>query len=235
MTNKKVYIKDESNDPIYNVKDKHFFLKSRVLPASLILLGTFLLSSQVIYPLIYFKTNQKSEKIEGSVLGTVSGFKEFEFRELTAEKEEVETKEAPETFYLSIPKLRIEKAEVEVNAESLDPKEALGHYTGSKLPGETGNSFIYGHSVLPWFFNPQNYKTIFSTLERMEIGDKIYIEINNKKLTYTVEGKEILLPEAVDPLKEFKPAFLNEDTITLMTCVPPGTKLKRLLVYAVKE
>ena len=235
MFKKKVYVKDESNDPIYKAKNKSFIIKSRIIPMALMVIGVSLLGSQVIYPLVSFRMNKETTKVESSVLGTMSGFKDFEFRELASEKQEIKEKEVPEYFSLSIPKLGIEKALVEVNAESLDPKDALGHYRGSEIPGETGNSFIYGHSVLPWFFNPKNYKTIFSTLEKLEAGDKILIEINEEKLTYVVENKETLNPESVDPLKEFKPKFLNESTITLMTCVPPGTKLKRLLVYAVRQ
>ncbi|MBD3365936.1 sortase [candidate division WWE3 bacterium] len=246
MFKKKVYIKDESFDPIYKARSKNFMLKSRLIPVTLILGGLSLLGSQVVFPLVYFTTQedkvqtQQAKKVESSVLGAVSGFKDFEFEELSEEGvdtgvAEESPKDLPKFFTLSIPALGIEDALVEVNAASLDPKEALGHYPGSGLPGETGNSFIFGHSVLPWFFNPKNYKTIFSTLDQLKVGDEIFIEFNGARLTYRVETSEILYPDQVAPLKEVKPDFLNESTITLMTCVPPGTKMKRLLVHAVLE
>ncbi|HOM77650.1 sortase [Patescibacteria group bacterium] len=244
MREKKVYIKDESEDPIYSAKNKDFLIKSRVLPTILILGGITLLSTQVAYPLIFFKSKEYTKPVETSVLGYVSGFREFEFEELPKNEDsqniELSNKDSgegqtrhPEFFKITIPKLKIEEALVEVNAKTLNPDEALGHYTGSALPGEAGTSFIYGHSVLPWFYNPKNYKTIFSTLDQLETGDLVYIEINGKKLTYAIEGKEILKPNEVDPLREIKPRFLNESTITLMTCSPPGTKLKRLLVHGI--
>ncbi len=87
--------------------------------------------------------------------------------------------------------------------------------------------------MLPFFYNPKNYKTIFSTLDQLKVGDTIEINANNKKLVYVVESKNILEPEKVDPLAKIKPDYLNESTITLMTCTPPGTREKRLLVNAV--
>ncbi len=236
MAKKKIYIKDESADPIYKARNNKFLVKSRVLPSVLIFSGCVLLVSQVILPLVYFKSTSHTKPMESSVLGTVSGFKSFEFEELHVEEaieQEPQEINIPEYFYLTVPKLRIENAAVEVNSPTLSPDDALGHYTGTAIPGQVGNSFIYGHSVLPWFYNPKNYKTIFSTLEDLDTGDRIYIDINNERLTYIVENKETLYPGEVNPLAETKPAFLNESTITLMTCVPPGTKIQRLLVHAV--
>jgi len=104
------------------------------------------------------------------------------------------------------------------------PDEFLGHYKGSALPGEPGNAFIYGHSVLPWFFNPKNYKTIFSTLGDLEAGDKFSINYKGKEMIYEVKEKETLFPNEVNPLEIWRPKYLNESTVTLMTCWPAGTK-----------
>jgi len=234
MNTRKIYVKDESNDPIYKVKNGKFLVKSRILPLTLILCGVLILGTQIILPLAFFKSTKKSETMESSVLGVMSGFKDFEFEELASEEEKTKVAENVGDVYLTIPKLGIENAVVELNSRSMDPEDALGHYVGSALPGQPGNSFIYGHSVLPWFFNPENYKTIFSTLEKLEAGDEIIIKSAGREFTYLVENKETLYPAEVNPLEETKPTFLNESTVTLMTCIPPGTKLKRLLVHAVK-
>ncbi len=245
MMEKKIYLKDESHDPFYTAKNRSFLIKSRIIPLALILSGLTLLTTQVAYPLIFYQTTEDSQKMESSVLGLVSGFRDFEFEELPIQggskdlpdpsNNLADSNKIPEFFLLSIPKLNIEKALVKVNSPTLNPDEFLGHYNGSALPGQTGNSFIFGHSVLPWFYNPKNYKTIFSTLDLLEVGDSLFVEIGEKKFTYIVEGKESLKPLEVNPLKEIKPKFLNESTLTLMTCTPPGTKLKRLLVYAVMK
>lgn len=231
----RVYIKDESADPLYKVVNTRFLLASKILPVFLLVSSGVILLTQVVVPLLYFKTaDNVSKPVSSSVLGVASGFKEFEFSELSSSNTTSPSEfYAPSYFAITIPKLDIEEALVEINATTLDPTLALGHYNGSALPGEMGNAFIYGHSVLPWFYNPKNYKTIFSTLDKLLMGDVLYITYNGSILEYVVDGTAILAPEDVNPLALAKPKFLNESTVTLMTCVPPGTKLKRLLVYAV--
>lgn len=232
----KIYAKDESFDPFYTQINKRFLAKSRVYPAMLVSLGLFVFLTQVLIPLVTFKTQDEiTGPVSSTVLGVASGFSTFSFNELEKLTGTSLTTQGniPQYFKLSIPRLKIEDALVESNSPSLNPDQSLGHYKNSGLPGEVGNAFIYGHSVLPWFYNPKNYKTIFSTLDTLSIGDTIYINFNNKEYKYKVEGKKVLLPEEVDPLAEYKPRYLNDSTVTLMTCVPPGTKMKRLLVYAV--
>lgn len=236
-TEKKSYYKDESFDPIYKTVNHRFYFKSRMLPGTLLALGFLVLGTQVVYPLVYLETHDEANKqVKSSVLGLATGFSEFEFRELDAENNaKDENIEVPTYFTLTIPKLGIKDAQVETNSPSLNPDKSLGHYTGSGLPGRVGNAFIYGHSVLPWFYNPKNYKTIFSTLDQLDTGDTIQINYNGKNYKYLVEGKEILATEKVEPLAEYKPKYLNESTITLMTCWPAGTRQKRLVVRAVVE
>lgn len=236
---KKIYIKDESFDPIYKSVNKEFYIKSRFLPGILLALGFLVLLTQVIIPLVYFKTQTDiSAPMSSTVLGIAAGFGDFKFNELADSSKNSETSykgftNIPKYFHLSIPKLGIDSAIVETNSLALSPDTALGHYRGSALPGDIGDTFIYGHSVLPWFFNPKNYKTIFSTLDHLDVGDVIALNYNDKVLNYKVEYKEVLPVNKVNPLAEYKPRYLNDSTITLMTCWPAGTSLKRLLVKAV--
>jgi LPXTG-site transpeptidase (sortase) family protein len=235
---KKIYIKDTSNYPVYKSVNKKFTFKTRILPFFMIFVGSFVLVSQVLLPLVYFKTQSKTSNkpMEGSVLGMASGFSNFEFDELKngAEKQGANPN-LPDFFYITIPKLKIENARIEVNSTDLSPDDTLGHYNGSNLPGENGNTFIYGHSVLPWFYNPKNYKTIFSTLGDLEKGDEFTIVYNNKKYDYMVESQEVKYPDEIDPLAEWKPKYLNESTVVLMTCWPAGAKTKRLMINATLE
>jgi LPXTG-site transpeptidase (sortase) family protein len=64
-------------------------------------------------------------------------------------------------------------------------------------------------------------------------GDEFSIIYNNQEYRYVVEYAEEVPPADVQPLAEIKPKYLNESTVVLMTCSPPGTKLKRLLVGGV--
>lgn len=131
-----------------------------------------------------------------------------------------------ESYKISIPKLEIENAEV--STVDYDLEKHLIQYAGTSTPGERGTSVIFGHSTLPQFFNPQNYKTIFATLHTIKEGDKLHAEVNGEKYTYTVFSKTITSPEDTDM---FTQAF-DTSYITIVTCTPPGTVWKRLVVKA---
>lgn len=220
--------------------DPSFYFKSKMLSGSLMAIGFLVLGTQVILPLVFFTTQDSttSAPVTSSVLGLASGFSNFQFGELKNSAESTSkpnNNNVPAKFKLTIPKLSIKDAVVDTNSTNLSPDTALGHYKGTALPGEKGNTFIYGHSVLPMFFNPKNYKTIFSTLGDLNVGDEILVNYNNTKLTYKVESKIQLNPADVNPLAEFKPSYLNESTLELMTCWPAGTKARRLIIRAVLE
>ena len=127
-------------------------------------------------------------------------------------------------FTLSVPKLKIYQAKVKVDSENMD--QALALFPGTALPGEEGNAFITGHSVLPQFFNPQDYKKIFSTLPQLEEGDEVLVNIAGVEYRFLVESKKVVNPDDVSALQPPAPGKY----LTLMTCVPPGTSLKRLVV-----
>ena len=131
----------------------------------------------------------------------------------------------PKEFSVSIPKLKINSAKAAV--DSLDFYKNLSHFPGSALPGEVGNVFITGHSVLPQFTDTSNYQTIFSKLSDLEIGDVINVESEEKNYQYVVQYKKIVDPHDLSVLG---PISKNAKNLTLMTCVPPGTSLKRMVV-----
>lgn len=131
----------------------------------------------------------------------------------------------PKEFTITIPKLKIENAKAKVDSLTFDNNLAL--FPGSALPGEVGNAFITGHSVLPEFFDAKDYKTIFSKLPDLEVGDDIYIEIEGRKYQYIVQYKKIVDPKDTSVLA---PIAANSRNLTLMTCVPPGSSIKRMVV-----
>jgi sortase A len=211
-----------------------FFLRTRLYTLLFISLGVLFVGSQVLLPLYLIETqsNYKSA-VQYSVLGASTGFSEVSFNELDRSKEQVKARtDVPKFFNVKIPKLNIKNGTVETNSFNMNPDKYIGHYAGTALPGEVGNVFIYGHSVMPFFFNESNYKTIFSNLHKLENDDVIEVSYSGKTYKYKVFEKVILNPEEVKPLETITPAYLNEKTISLMTCTPPGTSLKRLIVAA---
>jgi len=130
------------------------------------------------------------------------------------------------TYSVSIPKLKIENAIVMVAGDDLS--ESLVHYGGTPLPGQYGNTVIFGHSTLPQFYNPKSYKTIFSLLPTLTYGDTISVTFDDVKYTYVVYDMVVVEPTDLTPLEQ----RFDDSYLTVVTCVPPGTYWKRLNVKA---
>lgn len=129
-------------------------------------------------------------------------------------------------YLISIPKLKIDQAVVKVG--SLDLKNSLIQYPQTALPGQFGSPVIFGHSVLPQFFNPKSYLTIFSTLYKLKQSDEILINFDNVEYKYLVEEMYEVLPTDLSVLEQrFDGRYL-----TIITCTPPGTYLRRLVIKA---
>lgn len=106
-------------------------------------------------------------------------------------------------------------------------EKGVVRYPGSALPGEQGNSFIFGHSSnYPWMKG--NYNDIFALLDDLEYGDEIIVYYNQKKFVYVIREKKVVAPGDVKALDR-DPATKE---LSLMTCWPVGTTLKRMLVFA---
>ncbi|MEK9200615.1 MAG: sortase, partial [Patescibacteria group bacterium] len=138
------------------------------------------------------------------------------------QKEEV----AYSLYTLSIHKLGINNAVV--RSDHTDLKKSLIQYSGTALPGNLGNAVIFGHSVLPQFFNPANYLTIFSTLHTLRPGDTIEISADGATFAYKISEIYETAPDDLSPLAQ----VYNGRYLTLITCTPPGTYLRRLIIKA---
>ncbi|MFI5265331.1 MAG: sortase domain-bontaining protein, partial [Candidatus Levyibacteriota bacterium] len=80
------------------------------------------------------------------------------------------------SYSLSIPKLKIEDAQV--STIDYDLARHLVQFAGTAIPGQNGTAIIFGHSTLPQWFDPKNYKTIFATLHLIKEGDEIFTRVN---------------------------------------------------------
>jgi len=129
-------------------------------------------------------------------------------------------------YFLSIPKLKIKDATVIIGSSDLE--KSLIQYPQTALPGQLGNTVIFGHSVLPQFYNPKSYLTIFSILHTLKIGDEIDISYDGSQYKYVVSE---MYEVKSDDFSVLEQRFDNK-VITLITCSPPGTYLRRLVVKA---
>lgn len=131
-----------------------------------------------------------------------------------------------EEYMLSIPKLRIHKALVRVGTDDLS--KSLIHYGGTALPGKYGNSVIFGHSILPQFYDPENYLAVFSLLYQLKENDDIFVHVDGVDHRYQVIDMKIVTPDDVSGLEQ----RFDNSYLSLVTCFPSGTYLKRLWMTA---
>lgn len=133
-----------------------------------------------------------------------------------------------EYYTVSIPKLKIDKAIVAIGGEDLS--QHIIQYPGTALPGKNGNAVLFGHSILPIFYNPKNYISIFSLLPTLKKGDQILVDYDGVSYTYEVEEMFEVMPTDIQVLDQDS----SDSFLTLVTCVPPGDpgNPKRLIVRA---
>jgi len=108
-------------------------------------------------------------------------------------------------------------------------KKGVAHVGGSAFPGEGGHIFLFAHST-DYFWNVGAYNAIFYLLYKLEQGDEVDLFFGGQRYVYKVIGKEVVDPSQV----EYLTRKTNREFLTLQTCWPPGTTLKRLLVFAVR-
>lgn len=101
--------------------------------------------------------------------------------------------------------------------------EGVGHLQGTSLPvgGEGTNSVLTGHSGLPT-------STLFTNLNRLERGSRLYIDVLGTTLAYEVTLIETVLPTHQDLLR-IEP---GRDYLTLVTCTPVPINSHRLIIRA---
>ncbi len=153
------------------------------------------------------------------------------------QREVIINKDYKNDMYITIESVGIKDIKISSNVESSNEavynqylKNGVAHFRGTPLPGDGGNSFIYGHSAVESFFSRHRDlpETIFSRLNDIDIGQKVVVNKDDKVLEYTVRSKKIVEPEDFTILQPLQ----NKETVTLMTCWPLGLGTKRLIVVA---
>lgn len=136
---------------------------------------------------------------------------------------------------LIIPKLNVDvPAHFNIANDTTTIDNAMNHGVAQfkipgadALPGQVGNLVISGHSAGDIYSNNQ-YKFIFSGLERLQDNDLIYVNYNSVRYTYKVTKKQTVEPTDVAAL--VYPT--SKPILTLITCTPLGSDRYRLLVTA---
>ena len=136
-------------------------------------------------------------------------------------------------FSIVIPKIAA-NAPVVPNINAGDREEYLealqtgvAHAEGTAFPGEGGHIYMFAHST-DYVWNVGSYNAVFYLLYKLEVGDEVNIFYKGQRFVYKVTGKEIINPDQVDYITR----KTDKEFLTLQTCWPPGTTLKRQMIFA---
>lgn len=135
-------------------------------------------------------------------------------------------------FRIIIPKLDLISAII----KNIDPynkdeylpalSRGVAQAKGSALPDSIGNIFLFAHSTNSPFIS--YYNAVFYLINKLTPSDEIYLSYQGKKYKYVVTETKIINPSEVQYLQTSE----KKHSLTLMTCWPPGTTWKRLLVIS---
>ena len=92
-----------------------------------------------------------------------------------------------------------------------------GHWPGSAVPGQLGNSVFAGHRV--------THSHPFRRIHEMAPGDDIIFKMQNGTFTYKMTGHQIVTPKDVHIVNP-----TTDATVTLFACHPPGSARQRYVV-----
>ncbi len=112
-----------------------------------------------------------------------------------------------------------------------DLESGISHYPGTGVPGQNGNMIISGHSS-NYIWAKGDFNHIFKDLNNLEKGDTVTVKTiqeNGRVILYRykITGKYVDAPD--DP-RIFEDS--EKPMLTLSTCWPLGTNLKRLVMKA---
>lgn len=105
-------------------------------------------------------------------------------------------------------------------------QDGVVHYVNTARPGEKGNAVYLGHSSNNGF-NRGEYKYVFVLLFRLELDDTFVIHHEGTRYVYKVTNKQVIEPTDFSLIQP-----TSTPTVTLITCTPPGTNWKRLVIQA---
>jgi sortase A len=104
---------------------------------------------------------------------------------------------------IQIPRLGLTAIVVQGDSSAI-LQRAVGHLTGTALPGESGNVVLAGHR-----------DTFFRPLKQVHAGDAITLKTRDGDFEYLVESTAVVRPSDVRVLQP-----TGGRTLTLITCFP---------------
>ena len=178
--------------------------------------------------------NFEANKIQPTIQENQSASKGILAKAFNIKPIEILSPEDPD-FSIIIPKIG-SNSKVVPNVDTSDEKiyldvlnRGVAQAAGTAYPGEGGHIFLFAHST-DYFWNVTTYNAIFYLLYKLEKNDEVDLFYKGQRYVYKVIGSEVVDPSQVQYLTR----KTNREFLTLQTCWPLGTTLKRLLIFAVR-
>jgi sortase A len=106
----------------------------------------------------------------------------------------------------------------------------IGHYPGTQMPGDVGNTAYAAHRT--------GHGSPFFDIEKLEIGDSIYIEMEAGWYRYEIRSLEYVPATGIGvltPVPQAPGVAPADRLITLTSCNPIYTASERIIVYGVYD
>jgi sortase A len=122
--------------------------------------------------------------------------------------------------HITIPKIKVSLPIYHGTSEGV-LQIGAGHIVGSSLPvgGEGTHTILSGHRGLM-------SSKLFTDLDKLEVGDRFWIQVLDKTLTYEVDKISVVEPKDQEVLEIED----GKDYCSLVTCTPYGINTHRLVV-----
>lgn len=156
----------------------------------------------------------------------------LEAREIAEIQEEAKNFGVDSHYSIYIPKIDVgstitSNVDAGIESEYSEAlKNGIAHAKGTSFPGMGENVYLFSHST-DTLLNVERYNAKFYLLNKLENTDRIVVYFSDKKYIYEVFDKKIVDPADITSMNK-----TGQEVLTLQTCYPPGTSLKRLIVYA---
>ncbi|HEX7455969.1 MAG TPA: sortase [Candidatus Nanoarchaeia archaeon] len=109
--------------------------------------------------------------------------------------------------------------------------KGVAHAAGTAVPGSTkatnNNVFLFAHSAIN-AVQARRYNSVFYLLRKLEKGDRVATFYKGKRYDYIAVAKKVT--GATDVRYLTNPS--KKPILTLQTCDPPGSSLRRLIITA---
>ena len=124
--------------------------------------------------------------------------------------------------FIEIPKIKI-KLGIFLGATTDNMSKGAVHLSQTSLPigGTNTNAVIAAHR------GTSKHGDMFRNIDKIEIGDKVYITNAWGALTYQAATIAIIQPDEIDKILIQQ----NKDMVTLISCNPYGKNIQRYVVY----